>query len=57
MYKYNDYSLKEIDPEIFAQVVNEQIRQEEHIELYSLGKLHQPSGNGNSRVPINQQIC
>jgi len=33
MYKYNDYSLKEIDPEIFAQVVNEQIRQEEHIEL------------------------
>lgn len=33
MFKKEDYLLKDIDPEIYQQVLNEEIRQEEHIEL------------------------
>ena len=33
MYNSQDYLLKDIDPEIYAQVVSEEKRQEEHIEL------------------------
>ena len=33
MYNSQDYLLKDIDPEIYEQVINEERRQEEHIEL------------------------
>ena len=33
MYNSQDYLLKDIDPEIYEQVINEEKRQEEHIEL------------------------
>ena len=33
MYDSQHYLLKDIDPEIYAQVMNEEKRQEEHIEL------------------------
>ncbi len=33
MYNSQDYLLKDIDPEIYEQVVSEEKRQEEHIEL------------------------
>ena len=33
MYNSQDYLLKDIDPEIYEQVISEENRQEEHIEL------------------------
>ena len=33
MYNSQDYLLKDIDPEIYEQVISEEERQEEHIEL------------------------
>ena len=33
MYNSQDYLLKDIDPEIYEQVISEEKRQEEHIEL------------------------
>ncbi|VDZ98808.1 serine hydroxymethyltransferase [Salmonella enterica subsp. enterica] len=51
-----EMNIADYDAELWQAMEQEKVRQEEHIELIALRKLHQPARDAGAGVSADQQI-